>query len=241
VACFICTAEAYSVFRVAEIEKQFASRPCDASTSCVLRQLSEKMKTTRAALLLCLSLFCFCLSSAFAADFKVSSSALERTLKARLFNTPDGRYYLRGDDKSPCRLFAEDPHLSFAGDRILVRVHTAGWYGKQIGGHCVGFGVSMNTVISLAPTADGESIGVTDAKLDQLSDSPEVNFILKPFFSHKLPSEIRMNAATVLREVLTKSTETSGYPLSLDRLQMRSVHIVDKYLIVDYESDMRIE
>lgn len=196
--------------------------------------------TLRSVLVFCLLLFYIPVS--YAADFKVSSVALERTLKARLFNAPDGRYYLKGDPKSPCNLYAEDPHLSFAGDRILVRVHTGGWYGKQIAGHCVGFGVSMNTVISLAPTADGESIGVTDAKLDRLSDSSEVNFLLKPFLSHKLPSEIKMNAATMLREILTKSTETSGYPVALDKLQMRSAHIVDnKYLAVDYESEMRIE
>jgi hypothetical protein len=193
----------------------------------------------RSALISCL--FLFVIPASYAADFKVSSGALERTLKARLFNTPDGRYYMRGDSKSPCNLYAEDPHLSFAGDRILVRLHTGGWYGKQIAGHCVGFGVSMNTVISLAPTADGESIGVADAKLDRLSDSNEVNFILKPFFSNRLPSEIKMNAAMMLREILTKSTETSGYPVSLDKLQMRSAHIVDNYLIVDYESNMRID
>ena len=194
----------------------------------------------RSVLLSCCLLLC-CAPASQAGEFKVSSGALERTLRSRLFNTPDQRYYLRGDAASPCKLYAEDPHLSFAGDRILVKVHAAGHYGKQFGGRCIGFPVSMNTVISLAPTVEGESIGVGDAHLDQLSDSSELNFILTPFLSHKLPSSIKINAATMLREILTKSTETSGYPLTLEKLELRQVHVTEKSIVVSYDSDMRID
>jgi hypothetical protein len=123
----------------------------------------------------------------------------------------------------------------------MVRVHTAGKLGTQMGGRCIGFPVSMNTVISLAPTSEGETIGVTDARLDRISDSGEVNFILSPFLTHKLPSSIKINAATMLREILTKSTETSGYPLTLDRLDLRQVRVDPRFLIVSYDSDMRID
>jgi hypothetical protein len=196
--------------------------------------------TIRSALLFC-CLFVCCVPACEAGQFKVSSGALERTLKARLFGTADQRYYLRGDAHSPCNLYTEDPHLSFSGDRILVRVHTGGKYGKQIAGHCVGFPVSMSTVISLAPSAEGETIGVTDARLDRLSDSAELNFILAPFLSRKVPANIKINAAIMLREILTKSTETSGFPLTLERLDIRQVHATEKFLVVDYDSDMRIE
>ena len=194
----------------------------------------------RSVLLSCCLLLC-CASASQAGEFKLSSGALERTLRSRMFNTPDQRYYLRGDANSPCKLYAEDPHLSFSGDRILVKVHMAGRYGTQVGGRCLGFSVSMNTVISLAPTVEGESIGVGDAHLDHLSDSSELNFILSPFLSHKLPSSIKINAATMLREILTKSTETSGYPLTLEKLELRQVHVTEKSIVVSYDSDMRIE
>lgn len=193
------------------------------------------------SVLLSFCLLLCCAPVCQAGEFKVSSGPLERTLKARLFSTADQRYYLRGDAHSACYLYVEDPHLYFAGDRILVRVHTSGKYGRQLGGRCIGFPVSMNTVITLAPSAEGETIGVTDARVDRLSDSAELNFILSPFLSHKLPSIIKINAATVLREILTKSTETSGYPLTLERLDIRQVHVINQLLVVDYDSDMRID
>jgi len=176
-----------------------------------------------------------------AGQFRVSSDALERTLKAKLFAAADQRFYLHGDAHAGCGLYVENPRLSFSGDRVLVRVHTGGRFGKQVGGHCIGFPVSMNTVVSLAPTAEGETIGVTAARLDQLSDSAELNRVLAPFLSHKLPSSIKINAATMLREILTKSTETSGYPLTLERLDLRQVHVADKFLVVTYDSDMRVD
>lgn len=162
-------------------------------------------------------------------------------MKASVFATPDGRYYLRGDAHTPCQLYVEDPHLSFANDRILVRVHTGGTYGKQLGGRCLGFHVSMNTTISLAPVANGEIVGVSDAKIDRLSDSSEVNFLLSPFLNRKLPAGIQINAAQMLRKTLTKSTETSGYPLTLERLNFNRVQANDKYLLIDYDSDMRVD
>jgi hypothetical protein len=182
----------------------------------------------------------FCAPACHAGQFKVSQGTLERTLKARLFGSPDGRYYLRGDAHSACVLYAEDPHVSFSGDRILVHVHAAGTYGTQIAGRCLGVPVSMNTVISLAPSAEGEVIGVRDARLDRVSDSPELNFILTPFLSHKIPSSMSINAANMLRQALAKSTETSGYTLSLDRLQIRSMQVKDNCLLVDFDGDMSV-
>jgi len=57
-----------------------------------------------------------------AVELKVSREALERTLKQQLFNGPDGRYYLKGNAKAPCSIYAEDPQLRFVEDRIVVRV-----------------------------------------------------------------------------------------------------------------------
>lgn len=158
-----------------------------------------------------------------------------------LFNTPDGRYYLRGDAHSACKLYVQNPQLSLANDRVLVRLHTGGYYGKQLAGHCIGFPVSMNTTISLAPVVQGEVISVADARIDRLSDSGEVNFLLSPFLSHKLPSNIQINAATMLRDTLRNSTQTSGYPVTLEKLELHTVHTFDHYLIIDYDTDMRVD
>ena len=40
---------------------------------------------------------------AFGVELRVSRDALERTLKAQLFNGPSGRYYLKGTPRAPAR------------------------------------------------------------------------------------------------------------------------------------------
>jgi hypothetical protein len=185
-------------------------------------------------------LFLCCVPLCRAGEFEVASGALERTLKSTLFATPDRRFYLNGNAHSGCNLYVEDPHLYFSGNRIFVGVHTGGTYGRQFEGHCIGIPISMNTVISMTPSAEGETIGMADARFERLSDSAEVNYILTPFFSRKLPSSIKLDAGNMLRRVLSRSTETSGYPLSLQRLYIRQAHVMGNYLVVDYDSDMKV-
>jgi hypothetical protein len=63
-------------------------------------------------------------SPARGVELKVSRDALERTLKAQLFNGPSGCYYLKGSSQTSCAIYAEDPRVTFLQDRILVRVKT---------------------------------------------------------------------------------------------------------------------
>lgn len=116
-----------------------------------------------------------------ATEVKVSAKALERTLKTRLFNSPDGRYYLRGSADTPCFVYAEGPHVSFVQDRILVHVRTKSKLGTSLRGACLGVSLTTKADVSFVPVAEQESVGFRDAKLEKISDSKELNFLLIPF------------------------------------------------------------
>src|SRR6266568_5080023 len=81
-----------------------------------------------------------------AVELRVSREALQRTLKQQLFSGPEGRYYLKGSATTACFVHAEDPQVSFAVDRIVVRVKTHAKLGTSLRGACLGF--------SLAPTSE---------------------------------------------------------------------------------------
>ena len=65
-----------------------------------------------------------------AIEVKVSADALERTLRNQLFSGPEGRYYIRGDAATACYVYAENPHVSFKDDRVIVHVHTRAGSGQ---------------------------------------------------------------------------------------------------------------
>ena len=176
-----------------------------------------------------------------AVELKVNRDAIERTLKQQLFGGPDGRYYLKGNPQSACYSYVEDPKLSFAQDRIVVRIKTHARLGTSLRGTCLGLTLAVPAEVSLAPDAEGESVGFRDARLDRISDQKELNFLLSPFLSHQVPSSMKVNAADLLRKALEGSTASSGYKVALDRLKIHSIQIDGDTLVVDVDGDLSVK
>lgn len=174
-------------------------------------------------------------------ELKVSRDALERTLKQQLFNGPGGRYYLKGSASSACYVYAEAPQVSFAGERIIVRVKTHARLGTSLRGACLGFSLAPTSEVSVAPDGEGETLGFKDTRLEKISDQRELNFLLSPFLSHTIPSSMKVNAAELLRKALTDSTATSGYKVALDRLKIHSVQIDGENVIVDVDGGISVK
>ena len=176
-----------------------------------------------------------------AVEMRISRDALERTLKNQLFAGPSGRYYLRGSLQSPCFTYVEDPKLTFAQDRLVVRVKVHARLGRAVAGACLGLPLSLPAEVSLAPDAQGDIIGFRDARLDRVSDQRELNFLLNPFLSHQIPSSMKVNAGDLLRKALEDSTATSGYKVTLDRLKIHSIQIDGETLVVDVDGNISVK
>jgi hypothetical protein len=179
--------------------------------------------------------------TASAIEVKVSAQALERTLRTQLFNGPEGRYYIRGDAHSACYVYAESPRVTFAQDRIVVRVHARAKLGTAVRGACIGVSLTTNTDVSLIPEAEEESIGFRDARVEKLSESRELNFLLEPFLSHQLPAQMKVNAAVLMRRLLSRSTETTGYALSLSSLKLHSLLVEGDSLVMDSDATLKVD
>lgn len=198
---------------------------------------------TTVSRLLLLSLISLALGAPLchAVELKVRRDALERTLKAQLFSTPDGRYYLKGNPHSACSVYAESADVNFVQNRIVVRVKTHARLGKGLGGACIGIALTPTAEVSLQPYGEGETIGFRDAHLLKVSDQRELNFLLTPFLSHQVPSSMKVNAAELLRKALEGSTASSGYKVTLNRLKIHSVQIQSDSLVVDVDGDLSVK
>jgi hypothetical protein len=194
----------------------------------------------RCAMMLCL-LGMGSARMARAIEVKVSAQALERTLRTQLFNGPEGRYYMRGNATSPCSAYAEDPHVTFKDDRVVVHVRTRAKLGKALRGACVGVSLNTEADVSVVPEAEGESVGFRDAKIEKVSESRELNFLLEPFLSRKLPSQMKLNAADLMRKLLSQSLASTGYTLTLDSLKLHSMLVDHEALTIDVDAAMSID
>jgi hypothetical protein len=179
--------------------------------------------------------------SASAIEARVSAQALERTLQTQLFNGPQGRYYLRGDATAACYVYAESPRVTFVQNRIVVHVHTKSKLGTTLHGTCIGVSLDTDADVSLIPEAEQESVGFRDARIERLSSSKELNFLLVPFLSRKLPAQMKVNAAILMRQLLSRSTETTGYALSLSSLKLHSLLVDGSSLVMDADATLKVD
>jgi hypothetical protein len=176
-----------------------------------------------------------------AVELKVSREALQRTLKEQLFSGPNGRYYLKGSAETPCSIYAENPQLTFAEDRILVRVRTHAQVGKAMRGACIGLSIAPTSEVSVSPDGEGETLGFRDARVERISQQRELNFVLTPFLSRQIPSSMKVNAAELLRKALEGSSALSGYKVTLERLKIHSIQIQGDAVVVDVDGDLTVK
>jgi hypothetical protein len=176
-----------------------------------------------------------------AVELRVNRDALERTLKQQLISGPGGRFYLKGSPQSACSVYADDAKVTFIEDRIVVKVKTRAHMGKSLRGACIGISLAPLAEVSMAPYGEGESIGFRDAELLKVSDQRELNFLLTPFLSRQVPSSMKVDAADLLRKALERSTATSGYKVTVQRLKVHSMQIKDDALVVDVDGDISVK
>jgi hypothetical protein len=179
-----------------------------------------------------------------AIEVRVTAPALERTLQHQLFNQPgpDGkldRHYLKGSATKGCSVYVDDPRVTFNDDRVVVSVKTHAKLG--FGKACFGISISTESEVSFIPEAEGESVGFRDAHIDHLSDNKELSLLLEPFLSKKLPQEMKVNAADMMRKLLVKAPDSTGYVLTLTMLKIHSMLIDGQDLVVDLDANFRVE
>ncbi len=176
-----------------------------------------------------------------AIEVKISAQALERTLQAQLFSGAEGRYYMRGNATSACYVYAEQPKVSFKDDRVWVHVRTHAKLGTGLKGACLGVSLTTDADVSFVPDAEGSSVGFRDARIERASDSPELNFLLVPFLSRKLPTQMKLDAAETMGKLLSQSVASTGYALTLDSLQLHSMTVDHNALVVDVDAVLSVD
>ena len=179
-----------------------------------------------------------------AIEVRVSAPALQRTLQKQLFNEagPDGkldRHYLRGSGNTACAVYADEPHVTFKDDRVVVTVKTHAKLG--FGKRCFGVSVSTESQVSFIPEAEGESVGFRDARIDHLSDNKELDLLLEPFLSKKLPQQMKINAAELMRTLMVKAPDSTGYTLTLTSLKLHSMQVDGSVLVVDLDAAIKVD
>ena len=65
--------------------------------------------------------------------------------------------------------------------------------------------------------------------------------MLEPFLSRILPGQMKVNAADLMRQLLSHSTETTGYALVLNSLKLHSLLVEGESLVMDADATLMVD
>ena len=107
-------------------------------------------------------------SAGAASEITIQNTALERMLMDQLF-VDRGRYFLMRN--SPCQFaFLKSPAVAIARGRVVIKTRLIGQIGMAVSDGCAGTRDAFDVVISGRPYFSGENLGLTDIRVDKVSN-----------------------------------------------------------------------
>jgi hypothetical protein len=110
-----------------------------------------------------------------------------------------------------------------------------------MGHNCLGLDFKTEADVSVVPEAQGEFLSFRDARIEKLSNNKDLDFLLVPFLSGKLPQKMRVNVADMVRKLVQTSTQSTGYTIQLTNLKILSMQVDGDVLVVDFDSNLTVQ
>jgi len=184
-----------------------------------------KMPFLRATLL-CVALSCF--GAARGAEIVLEQSAVQKLVVESLFKD-DGRYYIQ---RGACAAWLDNPTVTLAGGRVVIRSHLSARVGMDFGDSCAGVDLSSWATVSGEPGAQGTTVRLTNIRVEDVGDA-NTRIVLNSGVVPALPAAFELD---VLKSVRAMLQGTSGQlQVDVQALNIESVRVVDNRLTVRFE------
>ncbi|HXF16390.1 MAG TPA: hypothetical protein VN496_05270 [Burkholderiales bacterium] len=137
---------------------------------------------------------------AASSEIAIQNTAIEKMLKQELF-IDRGRYNLVQETR--CQYaYLDSPAVSISDGRVRIKVRLSGKLGMEVGEKCVGAGSDVvRLTVSGKPTYAAEKIGLTDIRLDEVSNEA-YRFLLQQFLESAVPRAVSVDVREGLQRVL---------------------------------------
>ena len=152
-----------------------------------------------AGVLLMVSLASF--AAGTASELTVRNTAIEKMLLEELF-IDRGRYHLVKE--TACQFaYLDSPAVTISQGRVRIKVRLSGRLAMQVADQCVGGSSDVvRLTVSGRPVYGAEKIGLTDIRLDEVSNEA-YRPLLQQFLESAVPRAVTIDVRDGLQRVLT--------------------------------------
>jgi len=175
-------------------------------------------------LLLAASLTSF--AAGTASELTIQNTAIEKMLLEELF-IDRGRYHLIKETR--CQFaYLDSPAVTISEGRVRIKVRLSGRLAMEVGEQCVGGGSDVvRLAVSGKPAYSGEKIGLTDIRLDEVSNEA-YRPLLQQFLESAVPRAVTIDVREGLQRVL--ADRQSKVEVTVNRLSVTELSAEDNIL-----------
>ena len=135
-----------------------------------------------------------------ASEIAIQNTAIEKMLMEELF-IDRGRYNLLQETR--CQYaYLDSPTVAISQGRVRIKVRLSGKLALEVGDQCVGSGSDVvRLTVSGKPTFAGEKIGLTDIRVDEVSNEA-YRVLLQQFLESAVPRAVSIDLRQGLQRIL---------------------------------------
>ena len=135
-----------------------------------------------------------------ASEIAIQNTAIEKILMEELF-IDRGRYNLLQETR--CQYaYLDSPTVAISQGRVRIKVRLSGKLALEVGDQCVGSGSDVvRLTVSGKPTFAGEKIGLTDIRVDEVSNEA-YRVLLQQFLESAVPRAVSIDLRQGLQRIL---------------------------------------
>ena len=135
-----------------------------------------------------------------ASEIAIQNTAIEKMLMEELF-IDRGRYNLLQETR--CQYaYLDSPTVAISQGRVRIKVRLSGKLALEVGDQCVGSGSDVvRLTVSGKPTFAGEKIGLTDIRVDEVSNEA-YRVLLQQFLESAVPRAVSIDVRQGVQRIL---------------------------------------
>jgi hypothetical protein len=177
-----------------------------------------------AGVLLIVSLASF--AAGTASELTIRNTAIEKMLLEELF-IDRGRYQLIKETR--CQFaYLDSPAVTISQGRVRIKVRLSGRLAMEVAEQCVGGGSDVvRLTVSGRPVYSGEKIGLTDIRLDEVSNEA-YRPLLQQFLESAVPRAVTIDVRDGLQRVL--ADRQSKVEVTVSQLSVTELSAEDNIL-----------
>ena len=169
-----------------------------------------------------------CFGTARGAEIVLEQSAVQKLVVESLFKD-NGRYYIQ---RGACAAWLDNPTVTLAGGRVVIRSHLSARVGMDFGDSCAGVDLSSWATVSGEPGAQGTAVRLTNIRVEDVGDA-NTRIVLDSGLVPALPAAFELD---VLKSVRAMLQGASGQlQVDVQALSIESVRVVDHRLSVRFD------